>query len=93
MAKFKKGDVCVIVKTYVSPHLLGAELTITGLPRKFKCCKSGIEKVGYPTDLRDDGVMMWPEEDCLRLKDAPPDAIVMREYNRLIEKITGKVPA
>jgi len=97
MAKFKKGDVCVIVKAYTMPELVGEEVTIQGDPYSYYCKELSQTVFGYPTDLRVKykGVerKITPPEHCLRLKDAPPDAIVMREYNRLIEKITGKVPA
>jgi len=97
MAKFKKGDVCIIIHTYNSPELVGEEVTILGCPYEYYDKTLGRKVVGYPTDLRAmyEGIeyKIAPAEHQLRLKDAPPDAIVMREYSRLIEKLTGKVPA
>jgi len=97
MAKFKKGDICVIVKAYVMPELEGEEVTIIGEPYEYYDNTSNMNVFGYPTDLQVvyNGIeyKIVPAEHQLRLKDAPPDAIVMREYSRLIEKVTGKVPA
>lgn len=64
--KFKVGDVCIIIKCYNYPELLGKEVTITELQRTRR--DFGGEWVGYGTDLFYNGVFMQPQEHQLKLK-------------------------
>lgn len=89
MAKFKKGDICEIVKTYRYPELLGAEVTIMGEPEEYEDDR-GDKYFGYPTDLRHDGRDVYPIEDNLRLKDHPTDLAEI-VYGALLDRMTGKV--
>lgn len=90
MAKFKKGDICEIVKTYRNHDLLGAEVTITGEKREYKIRTTGEVHMAYPTDMIHKGRPIYALEESLRLKDRPTDLAEI-VYGALLDRMTGKV--
>ena len=81
MAKFKVGDVCIIIKTRNFPELLGAEVTIT---EPMQIVNSHFNKAiyynGYGTDLYHKGVQVCPREENLKLKEFPGELAVMQLF-------------
>lgn len=71
MAKFKVGDICVVICAPNYPELLGAEVTITGT-----LCEitgpTGEKWTGYLTDLIHKGHRICPCEPSIKLKEEPP---------------------
>lgn len=82
MAKFKVGDVCIIVKCDNHPELLGKETTILGEPKLFQNYKTGKTYTGYLIDLvGDNGLDMRAEEHQLKLKKFKGEEEVMRMFS------------
>lgn len=80
MAKFKVGDVCVIIKGTSFPELTGTEVTIMGPLMNYEN-ESG-SWIGYRTDLIHKTCDICPTEANLRLKEPPKK---YKEETRIME--------
>jgi len=87
MAKFKKGDVCILIKCLTFPELNGCNLTITSDPHHCFDDQRGTIWIGYDTDLVcPDGVLLAPEENQLRLKTFPGEEQVMKLFTEVTKR-------
>lgn len=81
MAKFKVGDVCILINCESFPELKGCQLTITSNPIQCFDDIRGAIWIGYDTDLIcPDGIPLAPSEDQLRLKKFPGEEKVMKLF-------------
>jgi hypothetical protein len=87
MAKFKVGDVCVIVGAISYPELVGKEVTITGLPYWYKSATTGKPTLGYKTDRIYGGMHISPPEEFLKLKKFPGEDSIMRLFSQPIKEV------
>lgn len=85
MAKFKRGDVCIIVNAESEP-VNGMEVTILGDPYVYIDFFSKEKTLGYPTDLIWCGFKVTPQEKNLRLKSFPGEESVMRMFSQPIKE-------
>lgn len=77
MAKFKVGDVCVVIGTKNYPELLGRELTIVDSIQPIYDENWNCTRMGYVSDLVHKGVVICPSEEYLRLKKFPGEDLIM----------------
>lgn len=88
MAKFKVGDVCILVDSTHHKHLIGCELKITGEIVEFLGAIDGKKCIGYPTDLvcPVTNFRIWPKEENLRLKKFPGEEQVMKLFTEVTKR-------
>lgn len=77
MAKFKVGNVCVIIRTSNFPELLGRELTIVDSLQPIYDVDGNCTHMGYVSDLVHKGIRICPEESKIKLKTFPGEDLIM----------------
>jgi len=86
MAKFKVGDVCIVIKCITYPELAGTQVTITSGPQE-ACDIRGNVWIGYDTDyFTSTGRMLCPREENLRLKKFPGEEQAMKLFTEVTRR-------
>lgn len=80
MAKFKVGDICVVIDAINCKELIGSEVTITGKPRVryFKSFNKFLHS--YETNVLVRGGLYCPLEHHLKLKKFPGEDLIMNLF-------------
>lgn len=81
MAKFKKGDVCIITKSVNNPKLVGTEVTLISDMQEVFVEDSGFKTSVYETDfINSRGLNMYAQEEVLTLKNLTGETKILEMF-------------